>query len=704
MKLWKALKLNRGRLAAEGILSGFSVPRSRGSVSPRQKRVIWSKAADSTPVVVDSRHKQPEPVEDPMQQTIYPRPRMNKWARFFRWSIRMINHPSQFIPWCLEFFAGPITMVKKLNPWRPLTEEEKYYKAELLRRKKLAKVLERESQLYWDGIVRCLDRYGMKHRPSREESGGGMRFTRHVSFDRVVLTPEAIWFRVNTARLPYGVSIPRLMDREIIQDLSIAVRHQVRGEYTVEKGAWYFVERGVGTRGIPDHVRFMDLLNAMPASADPLTIPIGIGLNKKLVYKSLGRMYSMLVGGTIGGGKSNFLNVILLTLIRRNPPDRLKLILIDLKGGLEFQFYEGIPHLMPIPTLAEGGIADKNEQVPGILQWLKLEGERRMQVLRAAEQKSIGMYNAHRKQNRMPHILLVIDEFADIMYNKKISGYCEETMANIAQRFRAVGIHVILCTQVPKKEVISTRIKGVLPAKIAFSTTNNTASMVILDNINAKELRPAGRAIFQWDQELEVQTPFINESIIEEIVTGAKQGKYEKQETRHDVTQLEVMEYALSEENGFLNIQRIYKQFSGRGITREELEKWFSEWDNQEIIIGTGLYKCVPPAGSRARRLIAIDEDADDREDQSGEEVGGEEEKKQQVTIDQIIEYSLIYLNGSLSRDRLYERFRNSGITRHELDDILWRNEGNTFAFGSSQYLLEPASGTRARRLKKLQG
>ena len=639
---------------------------------------------------------------DPLQRTIHAMPRRGgifKWVRLIRygWEIR-----AKIPGLLLAKFDKQVRIVKAVydaRPWRPLSPEEQMVRDEQIRRKKLKSVIASDADLYMDRIINALDRRGYFHRPTKDESRGGMRITRHVGFDLVKLQPEAIYLRINTARLPYGVAIMDLMDRPLLVDLSIACGHRVSAEYSERVGAWYIIERAVGVRGIPEHVRYLDMFNAIPASADGLTIPIGMALNAKPIYRSLARMYSMLVAGTIGGGKSNILNVALVTLIRRNSPDRLKFILVDLKGGLEFQYFEGIPHLIPLPGIAPGGIADKSEQVPGILHWLHEEGEKRMKIIREAGHKNIGRYNAYRKSGRMPHIVLVIDEWADVMYNKAIARDCEETLANVAQRFRAVGIHVILCTQIPKAEVISTRIKGVLPAKLAFSVPTLAASMVIVDNGDARGLQPVGRCVYQWDGQYEVQTPYINEEIISEIVNGAISGVYEESKSTHDVTILELMEYALANESGYLSRDLLYREYKARGLTMDELNQWLSSMEGQEYVIGTSLYRVDSARGNRPRRLVAVDEDADDiPDDPTPPEPPA---PKHDVELMEVLEYAMINLGGDLSQAKLFEVFRQRGLTLAELSSWLAGIEYQEIRIGSEYYQVKPSSGRSPRRLVK---
>jgi hypothetical protein len=618
-RLRKIIKRLPGRqLSVSAPTSGqLSSPGDRTVIPETEQQIDAGRTGGQAQVLLVEHLPTIEQPVDPLRPTIHRATSQSRLARLWR-ALRRAWARRWELAYDL-FVLGPgrtLARARHYNPWRKLSAEEQAQRDEQQRRQKMARLLEREAQLYWDRIVNALDRYGYQHRAASTDGKGGYRPTSHVKFDKVVMQPEAIYFRINTQRLPFGTKIAELMDRLLLIDLSLACQRRVSAEYSERIGAWYVVERAIGTRGIPDHVKYQDLITAMPASADGLTIPIGIGINSKMVYRSLGRMYSMLVAGTIGGGKSNFLNVLLCTLIQRNPPERLKLILVDLKGGLEFQFYAGLPHLIPIPDVAPSGIADHNHQVPGVLEWLHTEGERRQAILRDAGYKSIGRYNAHRRGSRMPHLLLVIDEWADVMYDKGIKSRAEEALANIAQRYRAVGVHVIVCTQVPKSEVISLRIKGVLPAKICFSTPSNQGSMVVLDHGGAKGLTPAGRCILQHDDETEVQTPFINEEMISAVVERAISGKPLDTASGHDVTHIEVLEWALANDNGYLSRDTLHKQFGRRGLKQAELEQWLAEWEGQEIVLGTSLYRVAKAAGSRPRRLIAVDEDADGIPDQ----------------------------------------------------------------------------------------
>jgi hypothetical protein len=285
------------------------------------------------------------------------------------------------------------------------------------------------------------------------------------------------------------------------------------------------------------------------------------------------------------------------------------------------------------------------------------------------------------------------------MYNRAIARDCEETLANVAQRFRAVGIHVILCTQIPKAEVISTRIKGVLPAKLAFSVPTLAASMVMVDNGDARGLQPVGRCVYQWDGQYEVQCPYINEEIISEIVNGAISGVYEESRSTHDVTILELMEYALANENGYLSRDILYREYKARGLTVDELNQWLSSMDGQEYVLGTSLYRVDPARGNKPRRLVAIDEDADDiPDDPTPPQDPG---PKHDVELMEVLEYAMINLGGDLSQAKLFDEFRQRGLTLAELSKWLAEMDNQEYKIGSEKYQVKPPSGRNPRRLVK---
>lgn len=545
-------------------------------------------------------------------------------------------------------------LYRRLMPRQLTPGEKQELEAEQKARKHLREqrsLLESEARKFCKDITEKLVDLNVCYRFKQNEKDwltGGIKV---IAFRRpFVLSEEAIYLEVDLrpGRSPRGVGVDDLSDEKVLKNLAIACEHPVYVRYESGKGFWYIIERETGKRGIPVHVKYDDMLSARPASADGLSLPIGIGENKKPIYRSLGQMYSMLVAGTIGGGKSNFLSVLLCTLLRYNSPRRLKLVLVDLKGGMEFSFFQGVPHLMQLPAKAlkppkkakkgkdivvkEGkleledetvtedpedpedsrlvpAIIEKREQVPGALKWLIDEGERRMDLMKG-KAKHIGQYNHKFSKKALPHIVLVIDEWGDVKLEPTVGKTSEERLINIAGRFRAVGIHVILCTQTPNKDVVSIRVKNVMPARLVFNCPDQFASMLLLGDGAAHGLNPAGRSFFVWGgTRVEAQTPFINNAAVDEVVAQAVAGKFNDVETvGHDVTNEEILEWALASNNGDLDYRAVHNQFRLRGLSQQQAKDICASFEGQEVVIGSATYRVLPGGPRKARKLIPIAE------------------------------------------------------------------------------------------------
>jgi len=503
------------------------------------------------------------------------------------------------------------------RPGRPLTAEEIAEKARIAELKELHATLTEEARTVERLMVQTLTRLGLFYVYKRSERGFMTPKKKEIRFNHISLEKDAIHLRVDTRPryLPPDVNLMYLADEATIFNLAMSLGKEVEARYSDEFGFWYIVSRSSGVRGIPNHVMLSEMLKGFPASADGLALPLGMAINGKPIYRSLTTMYSLLVGGTIGAGKSNILNVFICALIRRNTAERLWLSLVDLKGGLEFAAYEGIPHLKTDRDVTKTGIIEHREDVPYLFDWIIDEGERRMKRVKKAGVSDIGRYNHLNRKKPMPRWVLIIDEYADT----RMSGdkaEIEKKLTNIAQRFRAVGIHVIACTQYPSAKVISQDIKIAMPAQLAFNCANTYGSQAIIGDGRAKGLQPVGRFIFNWQEGgIPIQAPYITSQFVKETVKGAIAGEFEDIVEGHDITPLEIMIWALEHDLGWLTRDKIYPVFRSRGLTKKELEDWLREWENQEFVIGTTIYKVNPSSGTRARRLVPVVEDDENIDD-----------------------------------------------------------------------------------------
>ncbi len=521
---------------------------------------------------------------------------------------------------------GLLARLARLLPRRLGRAEESELAAAERERESLRRhrtILEQEAALYAGLIPDKLADLNICYRYKKHESDGGERVKRVAIRRPYILRDEAIYLHVDLrpGRAPRGVGIDELADPKTLNNLSVACGHKVLCKYAPERGFWYIVEREVGVRGIPSHVKYDDILAGRPASADGLHLPFGVGENKRPIWKNLGIMQSLLVAGTTGGGKSNILNVFICTLLRYNTRRRLRLLLIDLKGGVEFSFYADVPHLLPIPLPGErtAAIIENRADVVPAFEWLVTEGERRLALIKGEHTKDIGQYNdVHRAAGKsMAHIVVVIDEWADVKLEPKVGKQAEELLINIASRFRACGIHMVLCTQTPNKDVVSIRVKNVLPARLALACPSVHASMLIIGNGRAAGLAPAGRAILDWGpSQMEIQTPMITNLAVDEVVAQSIKGAFaDVAPAAHDVTDHEIFAWALAENNGKLDYRGIWNNYRLRGLTQDYAKNFCKQAEGNTVVIGASAYKVMPGDRRIPRRLLPVDEPADDGAD-----------------------------------------------------------------------------------------
>jgi len=253
-------------------------------------------------------------------------------------------------------------------------------------------------------------------------------------------------------------------------------------------------------------------------SKSQLTIALGKDIVGKPFITDLKKLPHLLIAGTTGSGKSVGINAMILSLLYRNDPDELKLVLIDPKM-LEFSIYNDIPHLLT-PVIIEA------KKAISALANLVVEMERRYKTMAKNKVKNIDTFNekmAKEYGEKMPYIVVVIDELADLMMNggKEV----EYSIARLAQMARAAGIHLIVATQRPSVDVVTGLIKANLPSRLSYRVGQRIDSKVILDAMGAESLLGRGDALFTPPSStgiIRLHAPWNTEVEIEEIVEFLK--------------------------------------------------------------------------------------------------------------------------------------------------------------------------------------
>jgi len=244
--------------------------------------------------------------------------------------------------------------------------------------------------------------------------------------------------------------------------------------------------------------------NAWKVSSGELPFVIGRDIAGEPTVVDLAEMPHLLIAGATGSGKSVMINTLLTSLLYKNTPSDLRLILVDPKQ-VELTPYNDIPHLLtPVIT--------SPEQTLSALKWAVAEMERRYKVLADAGTRNIVGYNKKSDGEEMPYIVVVIDELADLMM--AAARDVEALIVRIAQKARAVGIHLVLATQRPSVDVITGLIKANIPARIAFTVTSQIDSRTIIDGGGAEKLLGKGDMLLstpRYPKPKRIQAAFIDD-------------------------------------------------------------------------------------------------------------------------------------------------------------------------------------------------
>ena len=258
-----------------------------------------------------------------------------------------------------------------------------------------------------------------------------------------------------------------------------------------------------------------------------LSLAIGTDVSGNSVVGDLTRMPHMLIAGATGSGKSVCINALLAGLMFQATPDELKLILIDPKR-VEFAMFQDMPHLL-VPVVTE------SEQATSALRWAVAEMENRYKLFASHTVRNIADFNDRAPDmglDRLPYIVLVIDELADLMM--VAAGEIEELICRVAQLARAVGIHLMVATQRPSADIITGLIKANIPSRIAFAVSSSIDSRVILDETGAEKLLGRGDMLYlpvEAGKATRLQGVFVSDREMKALIDFWKgQGKPQYQE------------------------------------------------------------------------------------------------------------------------------------------------------------------------------
>ncbi len=333
-----------------------------------------------------------------------------------------------------------------------------------------------------------------------------------VEMDEVSIGPSVTRYALKPAE---GVKLSRIVALQ--NDLALALAaHPLRIEAPIPGKSLVGIE-------IPNSTKTTVGLGTLfsseefQASDKPLLVSLGKNISGKSHFANLGKMPHLLIAGATGSGKSVTIHSLIVSLLYRCSPEKLKFIMIDPKR-VELTMYNRIPHLLtPVITDPKKAILS--------LKWAAREMERRYNILQESGVRDVDSYHKNiygpnpKKADPMPFIIIILDELADIM-----STYPRELEAGIvrlAQMSRAVGIHLILSTQRPSVNVITGLIKANIPARMALQVASQVDSRTILDTVGAEKLLGAGDMLYlsgEMSKPTRIQCAFISETEVKKVV------------------------------------------------------------------------------------------------------------------------------------------------------------------------------------------
>ncbi len=273
----------------------------------------------------------------------------------------------------------------------------------------------------------------------------------------------------------------------------------------------------VGVRGIFEAPEFT-------SAKSKLTVALGRDIGGNAVVTDLAKMPHGLIAGATGSGKSVCINSIIMSILYKAKPDEVKLLMIDPKV-VELGVYNGIPHLL-VPVVTDP------RKASGALGWAVTEMEKRYKMFADRGVRNIDGYNKFVEElgdeefEKMPHIVIIIDELADLMMTSPKE--VEDSINRIAAKARAAGMHLLVATQRPSVDVVTGVIKANIPSRIAFAVSSQIDSRTILDGAGAEKLLGRGDMLFRFagaPKPNRVQGCFVSDSEVEGVVDFIKKGK-----------------------------------------------------------------------------------------------------------------------------------------------------------------------------------
>lgn len=366
----------------------------------------------------------------------------------------------------------------------------------------------------------------------------GREITESPKIETAVVTEDEIQYKVKVSslgllgqtkhHLPNGVKGWDLIREETLKELEMATERQVTSPHTeddekygFQNGAWLIVGRMGLTGGLFNRIGLAPVMARYPADKKQrFPMPLGVKRGRVINWQYLTKHPHIFVNGTTGSGKSNLFNVIVSTFVRNHSPDDLRLILIDLKEGAEFNQYEKTPHIM-------GGVVTELPELVTIAHSLEYLRRERMKRFRSAGEliNDIDSYNRIASpERRMPRVVVVVDEYHVISMNKEYGDPINWAFTQLATKARAAGIHLILGTQIAYNQAVPNMIKGNITLLLTgrLRTTGSSVATAGSNKATKLDALPGRMLCVDGIHEFPVQIPHATNDDIRAAIADAQ--------------------------------------------------------------------------------------------------------------------------------------------------------------------------------------
>jgi len=491
--------------------------------------------------------------------------------------------------------------------------------------------IQREEALAYEQLI--ISRFTQLGYCDRWRDKDGRTRVDEVKFSRIHITDDTIYYKISGSNsnsffgittwgnnLPTGVKIADLVKEETLFELSISCQRQVSARFSKPSGAWIVVHRLDTSDGLLNQVKYQDVMIRYPRQ-HMRRVPLcaGVAEHRNVKWVNLADYPQWLVAGYTGSGKSNFINSIICTLITLYSPEDVRLVLVDLKDGIEFTSYENLPHLHTKVIDNLTTLAESLHQLEAIM-------AERNKLMRG-KAKSISEWNAKYPREKIPRLVCIVDEVASITDHGELTKRIIASLAQLTAKGRAAGIHIILSTQRPSVDVLDGRIKVNMAVRIVGRMPSHADSLTVLGSGVAKELAAvAGRMVMQIGPDpIPIQTPFIDSDDIEKALEAAMQ--YPKPEpipipSGFDLidtwTPERIIRLSLNHLNGNITLKPIWEEIKDDGsLSRAQLRDMLEKIWGMDCIELDGVKYRIIKGAARRKALVPIEGDENPKEPNS---------------------------------------------------------------------------------------